>query len=275
MINPGRARQIISFLLTVTVMVCGVSQASANAIFDATAKVNVNIFRVADLDANVFLSEIPQDLAVTGGTAVIDLDVLTDGIGASATTDLTDVTPDVADPRLEPGSLVPIGLDQGLSLNARTFGIVSGENEDSEASSLAFTEGLLVLENNGDENTGSNLLVVLEVSWEWDVSATVNDPSRESAHADMALQITNESELISLDLAEEIFSNGSGATLGDDHRQIIALGVGPGQSDSVRLIANVRGSASALVPEPATAALLGLMFAVTASPAMSRRRRRA
>ncbi len=236
------ARWNTPMILALSLVVGFPTISQAIATYDAITLVDLTITGSAN-SAGPLASK-PNDLLISGDARVVDADAIMTGNA------FADQFADTMVIGNDPNNL---DLNEGLSQQA----IATGDATQGLASSFAFTEGIL-----GINNTSSteSYRVDFLVDWSYLVETSITDPLTDSPSA------LSEIRLVSTILGSLLDVSVTASTLGGDFfsdMEIFPFSVllAPGESDVLTLTANAAGiatvgAAPAPVPEPSTFALM-------------------
>jgi hypothetical protein len=184
----------------------------------------------------------PGDLVIEGESALFDQFLSTT---ANATADAPyTAAVQAADPlALQVGD----GLDQRAAASGSVFPPPAGSSE-----ALARTNGLLFLDNRSMTET---FRMGFELTYEWSLDVSLDDPGTEAARADVTLLLESLSGGTLLGFFEEAvagFSAGSRSDAGTFSGELV---LAPLDFDELGLVADATGATTA-VPEPSSLMLL-------------------
>ncbi len=236
------ARWNTPMILALTLIIGFPTISHAIATYDAITLVDLIITGATSSSGP--LASKPSDLVISGDARVIDADAIVNGNA------FADQFADALVVGLDPNNL---DFNEGLSHLA----IATGDATQGLASSFAFTEGIL-----GINNTSSmeSYQVDFLADWSYLVETSITDPINDVPSALSEIQLVSNILGSLLDISVTASTSG-----GDFFSEMSALPfsvlLGPGQSDVLTLTANAAGlatagAAPAPVPEPSTFALM-------------------
>ncbi|GJL66116.1 MAG: hypothetical protein NPIRA05_10870 [Nitrospirales bacterium] len=228
----------ITFCLTLSIP----TFSHANTIYHAITLVDVSITGFSSHSRRLVSK--PHDVFIAGNASVIAQESMITG---NAFAD------QFADAAVIGQNMNDLSVGNGLSQQA----IVTGEALMGTALSLAFTQGILSINNFSQTESYT---IDFEADWSYLVDANATHTNVQFATAVSEIFLESDRDHSVLDLTVSADSDFMSGLLTDNGTQPFSIYLLPGESDVLNLTVNAAGvaTATAPVPEPSTLVLFGL-----------------
>lgn len=270
--NRRGSREVVYTLVATIALVFGFGTTVRSATFSAFAGAELKIVTIVEITEAgdvVTHDTVPTGLSILGGADFSAVSDSSEDLG-NATAD----TSAAADFGPAPGTLLNVG-DPLSALVVKQSVQATGtalQPPDAFAEAMIVADGGISFTNTNPVASDSSFVIALRFISNFNVNATEANPLNDAASATVSYLVMTEGGTVELDISttSDTESNG-GLLVGPVSNVTVALALDPGETNGVQVIASASGMATSLVPEPTSAAALG----VVGIALLGRRRRRA